>query len=69
MSSRSRPPTLARSVEDDHAARDRPFEHQPEPLVDLVEPVGPADQTVEIDAFSRSRSARIGKSILGRTDP
>jgi hypothetical protein len=58
-----------RSVENSDPARDLAGQHQPETLVDFVKPVGAADQTVEIDLFSMSRSASIGKSMLGHTEP
>ena len=40
-----------RSVENNDPARDLAGQHQPEARVDLVEPVGAADQTVEVDLF------------------
>jgi hypothetical protein len=38
-----------RSVEDNDPARDGSIQHQTKPLVDLIEPVGPADLTVEVN--------------------
>jgi hypothetical protein len=42
--------------------------HQREPFIYLIEPIDPAGQIIGIDFYARSRSANIGKSIVGRTE-